>query len=114
MSKLALEATERCDDEYCHRGDATHLTYGATPNDRLTWDHDMVQGCLCDDGWQGFDCSLRRCPYGDDPDTPYSWVRWNTKNRRNVYKDQVRPTRSLSSSKQPPTDTHTKRAHTLK
>jgi len=96
MSKLALEATERCDDEYCHRGDATQLTYGATPNDRLAWDHDMVQGCLCDDGWQGYDCSLRRCPYGDDPDTPYTWVRWNTKNRRNVYKDQVNEVQAMT------------------
>jgi len=89
MAKLALEATTRCDDEYCHRGDATSVTYGATPNDPRTWDHDMVQGCLCDDGWQGFDCGERRCPYGDDPHTPYSWVHWNPSNRRNAYKDQV-------------------------
>ena len=58
-------------------------------------DHDVVQGCHCDDGWLGFGCSLRRCPYGDDPRTPCSWVRWNTKNRRNVYKDQVNEVQSL-------------------
>lgn len=89
MAKLALEATAQCDDAYCHRGDPTALTYGATPNRAATWDHDMVQGCLCDDGWQGYDCSERRCPYGDDPHTPYTWVKWNSKNKRNVYKDQV-------------------------
>lgn len=33
-----------------------------------------VQGCLCDDGYEGHDCSLRTCPYGDDPDT-HSQVR---------------------------------------
>ena len=34
----------------------------------------MMQGCLCDDGWQGYDCSLRTCPYGDDPHVPYEFV----------------------------------------
>ncbi|CAN0496542.1 unnamed protein product, partial [Scytosiphon promiscuus] len=50
-------------------GDAVDYTYGGTPNDAATWDHDMVQGCLCDDGYEGHDCSLRSCPFGDDPDT---------------------------------------------
>lgn len=44
-------------------------TYGSIPNDPSTWDHDMIQGCLCDDGYEGHDCSLRSCPRGDDPDT---------------------------------------------
>ncbi|CAM9423706.1 unnamed protein product [Ectocarpus sp. 12 AP-2014] len=61
MAMLA-EATDE-------NGVATDYTYGGTPNDPLTWDHDMVQGCLCDDGYEGHDCSLRTCPYGDDPDT---------------------------------------------
>ena len=30
----------------------------------------MVRGCDCDDGWTAYDCSLRTCPYGDDPLTP--------------------------------------------
>lgn len=29
----------------------------------------MVQGCLCDEGYDGHDCGLRTCPLGDDPDT---------------------------------------------
>jgi len=44
-------------------------TYGATPNNAATWDHDKVMGCLCDEGWTGYDCSLKTCPYGDDPVT---------------------------------------------
>ncbi|CAM9146187.1 unnamed protein product [Ectocarpus fasciculatus] len=31
------------------------------------WDADMIYGCLCDDGWEGYDCSLRSCPKGVDP-----------------------------------------------
>ena len=23
------------------------------------WDADMIHGCVCDDGWDGYDCSLR-------------------------------------------------------
>ncbi|KAF0692736.1 Aste57867_16194 [Aphanomyces stellatus] len=33
------------------------------------WDANKVRGCKCDYGWQGYDCSLRRCPVGDDPMT---------------------------------------------
>lgn len=31
------------------------------------WDADMIQGCICDSGWHGVNCSLRTCPLGDDP-----------------------------------------------
>ena len=31
------------------------------------WDAAMVQGCMCDYPWVGFDCSERECPRGDDP-----------------------------------------------
>ena len=31
------------------------------------WDHDMIYGCICDEGWEGYDCSLKSCPKGDDP-----------------------------------------------
>jgi hypothetical protein len=24
-------------------------------------------GCVCDEGYQGYDCSLRKCPWGLDP-----------------------------------------------
>jgi hypothetical protein len=31
------------------------------------WDGDMNQACVCDPRWSGNDCSLRKCPLGDDP-----------------------------------------------
>jgi len=36
------------------------------------WDATKVQGCKCDGGWEGFDCSLRMCPRGDDPLTSHT------------------------------------------
>lgn len=34
------------------------------------WDADKIQGCLCDQGWEGYDCSRRSCPKGKDPNDP--------------------------------------------
>merc|ERR1719230_1156531 len=65
MSALAEAATSN--------GDALDLTYGATPNDPDTWDFEMIQGCDCDDGYFGYDCSLMSCPSGDDPMTKYQY-----------------------------------------
>jgi hypothetical protein len=31
------------------------------------WDADSMQGCVCDSGYGGYDCSERRCPEGRDP-----------------------------------------------
>ncbi|ETV93612.1 hypothetical protein, variant 2 [Aphanomyces invadans] len=33
------------------------------------WDADKVRGCQCNHGFQGYDCSQRTCPSGDDPQT---------------------------------------------
>jgi hypothetical protein len=33
------------------------------------WDADKIYGCACSAGWTSFDCSVRECPYGDDPVT---------------------------------------------
>ncbi|GMH97410.1 hypothetical protein TrVE_jg7680 [Triparma verrucosa] len=60
MSQLA-EAAES-------NGDATSFTYGGVPNDPATWDFDKIQGCYCDEGFEGYDCSLKSCPYGNDPE----------------------------------------------
>ena len=38
------------------------------------WDATKVQGCNCDGGWEGYDCSLRMCPRGDDPLTSHTGV----------------------------------------
>jgi len=50
-------------------GDAVDASYGMTPNLAATWDYDKVFGCLCDSGWQGYDCALKVCPTGDDVTT---------------------------------------------
>eukprot|EP00939_MAST-03C_sp_MAST-3C-sp1_P004097 g4097.t1 len=34
---------------------------------RNVWDHDMIYGCVCWEGYTGYDCSVKMCPYGDDP-----------------------------------------------
>lgn len=50
-------------------GDATDFTYGSDPNNPYTWDYDRIHGCYCDHGFTGYDCSLKKCPEGDDPGT---------------------------------------------
>jgi hypothetical protein len=56
----------------------TTYTYGET-----TWDFESMYGCVCDSSWKvglgnserqqpewfGADCSLQRCPTGDNPDS---------------------------------------------
>eukprot|EP00981_Chlorochromonas_danica_P002081 scaffold423_cov185-Ochromonas_danica.AAC.5 len=61
MAELALWST--------FNGDATDFTYGTEANNINTWDADRIHGCLCDEGYSGYDCSLRLCPIGDDPGT---------------------------------------------
>jgi len=61
MAELALHANDN--------GDATEFTYGTDPNLAKTWDAHRINGCLCDAGYEGYDCSLRTCPLGDDPAT---------------------------------------------
>lgn len=62
MAELALEARN-------FLGDPLSVTYGSTPNNPLTWDFNKIQGCICDDGFEGHDCARRSCPRGDDPRT---------------------------------------------
>jgi hypothetical protein len=31
------------------------------------WDAKMIHGCVCDEPYAGIDCSVRQCPFGDDP-----------------------------------------------
>eukprot|EP01031_Cornospumella_fuschlensis_P038456 gene38456-46739_t len=44
-----------------------NYTYGTIPNNPNTWDANRVYGCECDEGYEGYDCSLNSCPTGDDP-----------------------------------------------
>ena len=62
MHDLAMVAT-------VNGGDHAGFTYGADPTDRKTWDGKTVHGCLCDEGWTGYDCTLRTCARGNDPRT---------------------------------------------
>ncbi len=50
-------------------GEAISITYGVDPNNQFTWDGYRVYGCLCDEGYAGYDCSEKTCPIGDDPHT---------------------------------------------
>lgn len=50
-------------------GDLVPFTYGLVPNKVATWDFRSVYGCVCDDDWQGYDCSERTCLFGDDGTT---------------------------------------------
>ncbi|RLN47467.1 hypothetical protein BBJ28_00004217 [Nothophytophthora sp. Chile5] len=62
MAELALAARDSL-------GDPMQISYGLTPNNPRTWDFNKIQGCICDEGFEGFDCSRRSCPRGDDPRT---------------------------------------------
>lgn len=43
------------------------VAYRRGPKD---WDDSTyIQGCVCEPGWEGHDCSLRSCATGDDPMT---------------------------------------------
>ena len=43
-----------------------------TPFNDQFWDKDLTQQCVCDRGFEGWDCSQRSCPVGDDPTTACS------------------------------------------
>lgn len=53
-------------------GEKMGWTYGAVPNKKETWDYDMIRGCSCNQGYEGYDCSKQSCPTGDDPITIFS------------------------------------------
>jgi len=60
-----------------------NITFYEGYESSTTWDEDIIYGCVCDSSWSvglkagerqrsewfGPDCSLRRCPSGDDPET---------------------------------------------
>lgn len=39
--------------------------------DYSNWDADKIQGCVCEQGWGGYDCSEKQCPWGPDPETTW-------------------------------------------
>jgi hypothetical protein len=52
-----------------YNGETIDVTYGMNPNNPNTWDGYRIFGCLCDSGYEGYDCSEMTCPRGDDPMT---------------------------------------------
>mmetsp|Transcript_2728 Transcript_2728/g.5002 ORF Transcript_2728/g.5002 Transcript_2728/m.5002 type:complete len:448 (-) Transcript_2728:43-1386(-) len=77
----------------------THRGYGTRPETRNTtaWDADFMYSCVCDSSWpvgldhgefqaaewHGADCSLKRCPGGDDPMTAANETDCNGKQAEN-------------------------------
>lgn len=56
--------------EICQNGDCTVRDYSACTSINVyetPWEADGFQGCLCDEGYAGYDCSIRTCARGDDP-----------------------------------------------
>lgn len=56
---LSMRALAQYNNE---NGIVSSQVYGDDPNDSFTWDADRIFGCYCDDGYEGYDCSLQTCP----------------------------------------------------
>jgi len=57
----------------CLYNDEIHSDYNSYVDfNSQHWDGHMTRQCVCDGGWEGFDCSERMCPHGDDPLTECS------------------------------------------
>ena len=57
-------------DKICQNEDCTIRDYSKcfqTFKYAMPWDSDKIYGCYCDEGYSGYDCSIRDCPSGDNP-----------------------------------------------
>lgn len=79
-------------------------TYYEGADDSITWDEDMIFGCVCDSSWTvglgdtetqepewfGPDCSLRHCPSGDNSDTAVVEINcFNVTAKDSIYKGET-------------------------
>ncbi|CAM9185045.1 unnamed protein product [Discosporangium mesarthrocarpum] len=64
----------KCPNDCSGHGQCISMSSAASTNDGyrlnrttsyLGWDADMIYGCICDDGYDGYDCSQRPCPVSD-------------------------------------------------
>ncbi|KAL7468809.1 hypothetical protein ACHAXS_009040, partial [Conticribra weissflogii] len=75
LAKMADPGAKRKDagctsGDICLDGACNTRDYGVcreTDEYVLPWEADRWFGCLCDEGYAGYDCSIRTCPEGDDP-----------------------------------------------
>jgi len=62
-----------CERSTCPNGCSGHgkceYIQDLTPMTGNEWEYNKIQGCRCDGGFYGKDCSKRLCPRGDDPIT---------------------------------------------
>ena len=56
--------------EYASNVDDVVLMHSTTYTNN--WDAYNSWGCVCDPSYTGYDCSIRQCPFGDDPGTDNS------------------------------------------
>jgi hypothetical protein len=72
-----MSCPNNCNDH----GRCTLLSDAATGDDDLhlhvtttytMWDAKRIYGCLCDEGFTGYDCSMRTCTQGQDPRLSYA------------------------------------------
>ena len=66
----------KCTNDCNNNGKCLSLRDSATQYDGFAlnystsyglWDADLIDGCVCDPVWQGYDCSAQTCDGGGDP-----------------------------------------------
>jgi hypothetical protein len=72
-----------CNNDCNGHGSCITMSEAATSKDDVNlfysttytlWDAEKIMGCICDTGFTGYDCSLRKCVMGHDPLTTGSPV----------------------------------------